>query len=116
MLKKQADRKKRHRRTRARISGTEKRPRICIFRSNKHFYVQLIDDQKGKVLAAVSDFQIKDGTKLTKLQLAEEIGKQIAQKAKGLKIDQAVFDKSGYKYHGRVSAAAKGARQAGLNF
>ncbi len=114
MLKKQLDRKKRHHRIRAKINGTKQRPRVCIFRSNKHFYIQLIDDEQGKTLAMASDFEIKNKAKLTKVELAEKIGQNLAEKAKQLKIQEAVFDKSGYKYHGQISAAAKGLRDAGI--
>ncbi len=116
MLKKQLNRKKRHHRIRGKISGIGERPRICVFRSNKHLYVQLIDDVQGKTLVSVSDSGIKSKKGLTKVQLAEKIGQKMGEKAKELGIEKAVFDKGGYKYHGQVSAIAKGAREAGLAF
>ncbi len=116
MLKKQLNRIKRHYRVRGKINGNGERPRICVFRSNKHLYVQLIDDTQGKTLVSVSDFEIKDKKGLTKIQLAEKIGQKAAEKAKALGIRKAVFDKGGYKYHGQVGAIAKGARETGLVF
>ena len=106
----------RHRRVRAKVKGTEKRPRLCVFRSNQHIYAQLIDDNKGKTLAAVSDLDLKAKTKKTKTDLAKEVGKLIAKKAAAKKIETAVFDRAGYKYHGRVKALAEGAKEGGLKF
>ena len=91
---------------RAKIKGTAKVPRLCVFRSSKYIYAQVIDDEKGKTLAAA------DG----KLVSAAEIGKLIAKKAIEKKINKVVFDRGGYKYHGRVKALAQGARDAGLKF
>jgi len=116
MLKK---RYRRHKRVRAKIFGTAKRPRLCIFRSAKHIYAQLIDDEKGKTLAAASDSGIKRTklkTKKTKADKAKEVGKLIAEKAKTKKIEKVVFDRGGYQYHGRVKALAEGAREGGLKF
>jgi large subunit ribosomal protein L18 len=128
---------RRHRKVRAKVSGTEKRPRLCVFRSNKHIYAQLIDDQKNKVLVSESDLKLKikkvkssvikaktdEKTKKSKekafsprLQIAFEIGKSIAKKAIALKITSIVFDRGGYKYHGKVKALAEGAREEGLKF
>lgn len=90
------------------------KPRLCVFRSNKHIYAQLINDQNGKVLLAASDLEVKK--KGTKKELAQEVGKLIAQKAKKKKIEKVVFDRGGYKYHGRVKALAEGAREQGLIF
>jgi large subunit ribosomal protein L18 len=140
--KKIEKRYRRHRRVRGKISGTAKRPRLCVFRSNKHIYVQLIDDQNNKTLASAGDTGLnlkiekkpasvknKDGKKAAEgkketkeaprtenLALAFEVGKLIAQKAKELKIDEVVFDRGGYKYHGRVKSLAEGARGGGLKF
>lgn len=137
MLKKQEKRLRRHKRVRAKISGTAQRPRLCVFRSAKHIYSQLVDDEKGKTLAAASDQEIKKPKTKTKKQeieakedkkekkqralagkeaVAFEVGKLIAEKAKKLKIEKAVFDRGGYKYHGRVKALAEGAREGGLKF
>lgn len=106
MLKKQEKRYRRHRRVRAKIFGTAKVPRLCVFRSSKYIYAQLINDDKGKTLAAAKG----------KLSEANEVGKLISQEALKKKIKKVVFDRGGYKYHGRIKALADGARQGGLNF
>lgn len=113
---KKEKRARRHKRVRAGVFGTKERPRFCVFRSNKHIYGQLIDDEKGKTLVATSDLKLKKQKKENKGQIAKEVGKLIAEKAKGLKIEKVVFDRGGYKYHGRVKALAEGAREGGLNF
>jgi len=106
MLEKQIKRKRRHRRVRAKIKGTAKVPRLCVFRSSKYIYAQIIDDEKSKTLASVNG----------KLASANEIGKLIAKKSIEKKINKVVFDRGGYKYHGKVKALADGAREAGLKF
>ena len=106
---------RRQKRVRAKISGTDKKPRLCVFRSNKHIYVQLIDDIKKKTILSASDQKLKKG-KMTKVDLAKEIGKLIAQKALEKKIEKVIFDRGPYKYHGRVKAVAEGAREGGLKF
>jgi len=106
---------RRQKRVRAKISGTDQKPRLCVFRSNKHIYVQLIDDAKKKTILSASDQKLKKG-KMTKVALAKEIGKLIAQKALEKKIEKIVFDRGPYKYHGRVKAVAEGAREGGLKF
>lgn len=123
---KRKKRLKRHKKVRAKISGTDKIPRLCVFRSNKYIYAQLIDDKNNKILASIRDSQVKvkkTGTKKEKdkklskkLSIAFETGKLIAQKAKDLKVEKVVFDRGGYKYHGRVKALADGARDSGLKF
>ncbi len=115
MLPKQQKRKRRHKRVRAKVFGTNKVPRLCVFRSPKHIYAQLIDDEKGKTLASAGDLGIKQ-TKDKKTALAAKVGKLIAQKAQEKKIKKVVFDRGGYKYHGRVKAVAEGAREGGLEF
>jgi large subunit ribosomal protein L18 len=105
---------RRHARVRSTISGTSERPRLSVFRSNRGMFIQLIDDLNGKTLASASSLEIK--TKATKIDLAKELGILLAKKAKDLKISQVVFDRSSYKYHGRVKALAEGAREGGLNF
>jgi large subunit ribosomal protein L18 len=105
---------RRHVRVRAQISGTAERPRFSVFRSNKGLFLQLIDDLTGKTLISVSNKDVK--TKGTKTDLSLELGKLIAEKAKTLKISSVVFDRSSYKYHGRVKAVADGAREGGLVF
>lgn len=106
-------RKRRGNRVRAKISGTAERPRLVVFRSLTANYAQLIDDVAGKVLVGVSDLKSKKGTKTEK---AKEIGMEIAKKAQELKITEVVFDRNGYKFHGRVKALAEGAREGGLKF
>lgn len=115
MLKKQTKKQRRQRRIRAKLAGTAKRPRLCIFRSAHHIYAQLVDDEKGKTLAAVSDRKIKKSKK-SKIDLAKEIGKLIAKVALEKKIEKVIFDRGSYKYHGRVKAVAEGVREAGLKF
>ena len=106
---------KRHRKVRARINGTKDIPRLSVFRSNKDMFVQLIEDIEGKTLASVGGKEIKEKNK-TKLEMAALIGKLIAEKANKIKIKKVVFDRGGYKYHGRVKAIADGARESGLEF
>lgn len=106
-------RKNRHFRIRRKVSGTEARPRLAVFRSGKHIYAQIIDDSKGKTLVAESDIRAKTGTKQEK---AYEVGKKIAEKAIKEKIKSVVFDRGGFLYHGRIAELAKGAREGGLEF
>jgi len=112
---KQQKRLRRKGRVRAKIFGTAKRPRLVVFRSLKHSYVQLIDDQKGVTLTFAKDSEIKGG-KSNKTDIAFKIGELIAGKAIKLGIKKVVFDKSGYQYHGRIKATADGARKGGLEF
>jgi len=149
MRVKQEKRYRRHKRVRAKIFGTAKRPRLCVFRSAKHIYGQLIDDERGKTLVSASDLELKkppphqnlvwgqankeQETKIKekkikktgetekpllkgKVAIAYEIGKLIAKKALEKKIEKVVFDRGGYKYHGRVKALAEGAKESGLKF
>lgn len=102
---------RRQKRVRAKITGSESKPRLSVFRSNSHIYAQLIDDETGKILVSASDLEIK--TKAKKVDLALEVGKLLSEKAKKIKIDTAVFDRAGYKYHGRVKNIAEGFRVAG---
>lgn len=102
----------RHRRIRAKVAGTKDKPRLSVFRSNKHIFLQLINDENGKTLISASDLKIKK--KGTKTEIAREIGKKLAELAKTKKIKKVVFDRGGYKYHGRIKAAAEGAREGGL--
>ena len=113
MQKTQEKRIRRHVRIRAKVQGTAECPRLCVFRSNKHIYAQLINDGNGKILASTSD--LKDEKK-KKMERASEIGKAIAELAKKQKIEKVVFDRGGNRYHGRVKALAESARQAGLKF
>lgn len=107
-------RKKRARRVRATIKGTGVRPRLCISKSLRFVYVQIIDDEKGKTLASFDSRKIKNSKNDT--EAARAIGKEIASLAKSKKIDEIVFDRQGYKYHGKIKALAEGAREGGLKF
>lgn len=99
------------------VSGTETRPRLAVYRSNKEIYAQLIDDQNGKTLMAASsrDKEISSASG-TKIEIAALVGKAIAEKAVKAGIDSITFDRGGYLYHGRVKSLAEGAREAGLKF
>ena len=102
---------------RSRISGTAERPRLCVSRSNNNVAVQLVDDSKGRVLTGISSLSLPSGEKkLKRIEAAKEVGHQIAEKAKSLGIEKVVFDRAGYRYHGRVKAVADGARERGLKF
>lgn len=98
---------------RAKISGTESRPRLAVFRSNKNIYAQVIDDVKSVTIVAANDLKETKGTKQEK---ATAVGKAIAEAAKAKGIESVVFDRAGYLFAGRVKALAEGAREAGLNF
>lgn len=112
--KKSTLRQQRHRRIRSKITGTAERPRLVVFRSLTHIYAQLIDDTKGVVLANSSDLKAKD--KGNKTEKAKNIGTTLAEAAKAKNIVKVVFDRNGYKYHGRIKAVAEGAREGGLQF
>jgi len=149
MLNSKLKREKRfrhHKRVRVKISGTSKVPRLCVFKSAKHIYAQLIDDEKGRTLAAAGDLKLNLKTELPKeakvkkrtlssspsespslteetkkplrgkVALAYEVGKLVAKKALEKKIEKIVFDRGGYRYLGRVRALANGAREGGLKF
>lgn len=104
-------------RVRKKVFGTPERPRLCVFRSNKHFYAQIIDDTKGYTICSASTLELKDKIKKTWSQeAAKEVGKLIAQKALEKGIKKVVFDRRFYKYHGKVKACAEGAREGGLEF
>ncbi len=115
---KNAQRLLRKPRIRKKISGTEVRPRLVVFRSNQHLYAQLVDDVNGVTLAASSTQVLStDGETLkANKDSATKVGKDIAAKALEKKIDTVVFDRSGYIYHGKIKALADGAREAGLKF
>ena len=104
---------RRHSRVRKKVAGTAERPRLAVYRSNRHIYVQLIDDRAAATLAAASDAEIEAASK-GKTDRAKEVGKLIADRAKGAGIDRVVFDRGGRRYHGRVAAVAEGAREGGL--
>ncbi len=114
MLQKQLNRLRRKARVRSQISGSASRPRLSIFRSTSHISAQLIDDQTGKTLWSASD--LKKGAKGTKTESAAIVGAEIAKVAKWLKIEEIVFDRGWFSYHGRVKALADAAREGGLKF
>ena len=113
-------RSRRHFRGRKKIVGTPDRPRLSVFRSEKHILAQLIDDTKGITMSSSStrdkEFKTEAGDKMKPVEAAKLVGNILATKAKAKKIEKAVFDKSGYEYHGRVKALADGAREGGLRF
>lgn len=106
----------RHKRIRGKISGSPEIPRLCVFRSLSHIYAQLIDDVNGVTIAAASSLDKGISTDVTKKEIAKEVGKLIAERAKACGIETVVFDRGGYIYHGRIQELAEGARENGLNF
>jgi large subunit ribosomal protein L18 len=132
--RKKQSRKKRHRSLRKRIEGTPERPRLAVFRSTRHIYAQVIDDLQQKTLAGTSDLALSGASakkndkkaevgevgqeqeEKDKKVLAKKVGAAIAKKCLDKGIDKVVFDRAGFKYHGRISALADGAREAGLKF
>ena len=109
----------RHARVRARIVGTSPRPRLCVFRSLNHIYAQVIDDVQGHTIAMASTLDPQIRTEVqgkTKVSAAQSVGLLLAKRAKEKGVTQVVFDRGGYKYHGRVKALAEAAREAGLEF
>ena len=108
----------RHRRVRKKIHGTAARPRLAVFRSNKHLSVQLIDDEAGRTVASASTAEASmrsEGSGAT-VAAATRLGRLLAERAKAAGVDQVVFDRGGFLYHGRVAAVAAAAREAGLEF
>ncbi len=104
----------RHSRVRSKVAGSLERPRLVVFRANANIYAQLINDSLGKTLVSASSMEVK--SKANKTNVAAEVGKILAKKALDNKISEVVFDRAGYRYHGRVKALAEGAREAGLKF
>ncbi|NCA66638.1 MAG: 50S ribosomal protein L18 [Clostridia bacterium] len=118
-IDKNAERTKRHKRIRNKISGTAQKPRFCVYRSSKHIYVQVIDDVSGKTLVAASTMEktIAEAIKeKTKSEAAAIVGKEAAKRTLEAGISEVVFDRGGYLYAGRVANVASGAREAGLQF
>lgn len=112
-------RRERHKRVRKKVVGTASRPRLCVFRSLNHIYAQVIDDSAGNTLVSVSTLESAmkgEAKKVTRTKKAELAGSLIGRRAVDKGIKQVVFDRGGYRYHGRVEALAKAARQAGLEF
>ena len=105
---------RRHRRVRKKVVGSPDRPRLAVYRSNRHVYAQLIDDTRGRTLAAASS--LKDSNGADPKEQAKAVGAALAKRAKEAGVTQVTFDRGGFKYHGRVRAVAEGAREGGLNF
>ena len=112
---KEQARQRRHRRVRAKVSGSAERPRLAVYRSNAHIYAQLIDDATGRTLAAASSGE-KQVAGTARADSPAAVGKLIAERAKAAGIETVVFDRGGYLYHGRVKALADAAREGGLTF
>jgi large subunit ribosomal protein L18 len=108
---------RRHARVRKTVRGTAERPRLAVFRSNKHISAQVIDDRAGRTLAAASTLEgeLRGGSTSNK-DAAGEVGRLVAERAKAAGVDKVVFDRGGFQYHGRVAAVADAARSAGLEF
>ena len=109
---KRESRVRRHRRVRKNVSGTAERPRLAIYRSNRHIYAQLVDDHSAITVGAASDLAAGGGNKIER---AKQVGQAIAERARAAGIERAVFDRGGRLYHGRVKAVAEGAREGGLS-
>jgi large subunit ribosomal protein L18 len=112
-------RMRRHERVRSKVVGTPQRPRLNVYRSLNHIYAQIIDDSQGRTLMSISslDSSLRDSlAERTKTERAAEVGKVLAERAKQAGITQVVFDRGGYKYHGRIKALAEASREGGLQF
>ena len=107
---------KRHKRVRAKISGTPERPRLNVFRSEKHIYAQIIDDTTGRTLCSASSVEKGFEGSGSNKEGAKKVGQMVAERAKDKGISEVVFDRGGYVYHGRVQELAEGAREGGLQF
>jgi len=109
----------RHARVRSKVSGTPERPRLCVYRSLRNIYAQVIDDTQGNTLAAASSLETlarEGAAKESKTAVSQAVGKLVAERALAKGISQVVFDRGGYKYHGRVKALAEASREGGLSF
>jgi large subunit ribosomal protein L18 len=118
-MSKNQNRKRIHARVRTRVEGTPERPRLCVYRSVGHIYVQVIDDRSGRTLVSASSVDKETKKNLNgggNIASAKAVGKYIAERAKAAGVSKVVFDRGGYKYHGRVKALADAAREAGLQF
>lgn len=112
-IKKQIGRTRRHNRIRAKVAGTEARPRLCVYKSNRYLHVQVIDDSAGRTIVAGST---KDIAKAKKMDAAEKLGVELAKKAQAAGVTAVVFDRGGFRYTGRVATFAEAARKGGLTF
>lgn len=115
---KQTARTRRHFRVRKKVSGTSERPRLAVYRSNRHISAQVIDDRSGRTLAAASTIEksVRDAGATGNKAAATVVGRLVAERAKAAGIERVVFDRGGFQYHGRVAAVADAAREAGLEF
>ena len=112
-----AARRKRHERIRLHMAGTVERPRLAVFRSLNHIYAQVIDDASGRTLAAASTVETElKGSTSTKTEEAAVVGRLVAERAKAAGVERVVFDRAGFRYHGRIKSLADAAREAGLEF
>ena len=112
-----AARQKRHSRLRLRVAGSAERPRLAVFRSTKQIYAQVIDDTTGRTLASASSLDASlRGSGVTKTERAKQVGSLLGDRAKAAGVERVVFDRSGFKYHGRIRSLADGARESGLEF
>ena len=115
-IDRKATRERRHIRVRTKISGTPERPRLCVYRSNKNLFVQVIDDVQGNTLVQASTLDKEVKTKKSNVEAAKEVGTLIAKRATAKNITNVVFDRGGYIYHGVVKELAESAREGGLKF
>ena len=116
MLQKVEGRRRRHQRVRKHVRGSAEKPRLCVFRSSRHIYAQLIDDTRGHTLAAASTMETEARAGRTAdTDAARAVGQRLGERAKQAGISAAVFDRGGYSYHGRIAALADGAREGGLD-
>jgi large subunit ribosomal protein L18 len=115
---KQTARARRHFRVRKKVAGTAERPRLAVFRSNKHISAQVIDDRSGRTLASASSLEksLREAGGTGNKAAAAAVGRLVAERAKAAGVDTVVFDRGGFQYHGRVAAVADAAREAGLEF
>jgi len=117
MLQKVQSRRRRHQRVRKHVRGTSTRPRLAVFRSSRHVYAQVIDDVQGRTLVAASTMETDARSFATaNVEAAKAVGQRVGERAKAAGITQVVFDRGGFRYHGRVAAVADGARETGLEF
>jgi large subunit ribosomal protein L18 len=106
---------RRHRRVRKKVTGTPERPRLAVYRSNRHVYAQVIDDVAGRTLVAASSKEADAGvTKNADVEAAKGVGRRVAERAKAAGVESVVFDRAGYRYHGQIAAVADAARESGL--
>ena len=119
LIDRNSERRRIHKRIRNKISGSTERPRLCVYRSSRYIYAQIVDDSRGKTLAAASTIEkdLRGECKGTgNIEASKLVGKKIAERAKSKGIETVVFDRGGYLYHGRVKAVAEAARESGLKF